>query len=466
MDTNDDMPETSGDDTSADNAVPANADASTPEQESVPAQGSAPVQEIAARDKNRKAARKAKAVERKATPKAERVPRVKPSRKETKPGFALEALEPEPRRIVEDCVARVDAIGRKTTDNVLGLGAAFSAMAEAIPDPEHWKTAVVKHCKTSWKFAENWKRAHETFGARREEFVACQVTPTVILKLIKATPEQVDEVLARFKAGDPMKVHEVKALVESGDATSKDGVSAARGGAKDLRRVAAAKLTLQQKRVTEALKAIRQMIVTAAEAAGSKRLEKGKLAKELIPVAKLAHRELTEMLCDIDPASVPGGATLRHLPVEDEAWAKVLRLLARMASDDAWPDASELKGWISGEVMKVLAFALDGVEDGVVADEAEGKVDEDGAGDAVAVISVDDAQSNEAALDDVAANSDHAVSPGEIPAAAAQPGEASPKLPFRRFKPGGAIAPGMLSAEPSMPVDRQDLASASHRLAG
>lgn len=464
MDTNDDMPETSGDDTSADNVVPANADATTPEQESLSAPGSAPVQETAARDKNRKEARKAKAVERKATPKAERVPREKTPRKKTTPDFVLEDMEPEPRRIVEDCVARVEAIGRKTTDNVLGLGAAFSKMAEAIPDLKQWKTAVVKHCKVSSKFAENWKHAHEAFGSRREEFVACQVTPTVILKLIKATPEQVDEVLARFKAGDPMKVHEVDTLVKSGDETSKDGGSAARGGAKGLRRVAAAKLTLQQKRVTEALKAIRQIVVAAAEAAGSKRLEKGKLAKELVPVAKLAHRELTEMLCDIDPASVPGGATLRHLPVEDEAWAKVLRLLDRMASEQAWPGAGGLKGWIGGEVMEVLAFALDGVEDGVVADEAEAEVD--GAGDAVAVISVDDAQSNEAALGDVAANTDHAVSPGTIPAAAAQPGEASPKLPFRRFKSGNAIAPGMLSAEPSMPVHRQDPASASHDLAG
>ena len=464
MDTNDDMPETSGDDTSADNVVPANADATTPEQESLSAPGSARLQETAERHKSRKAARKAKAVERKATPKAERVPREKTPRKKTTPDFVLEDMEPEPRRIVEDCVARVEAIGRKTTDNVLGLGAAFSKMAEAIPDLKQWKTAVVKHCKVSSKFAENWKHAHEAFGSRREEFVACQVTPTVILKLIKATPAQVDEVLARFKAGDPMKVHEVDALVKSGDETSKDGGSAARGGAKGLRRVAAAKLALQQKRVTEALKAIRQIVVAAAEAAGSKRLEKGKLAKELVPVAKLAHRELTEMLCDIDPASVPGGATLRHLPVEDEAWAKVLRLLDRMASEQAWPGAGGLKGWIGGEVMEVLAFALDGVEDGVVADEAEAEVD--GAGDAVAVIGVDDAQANEAALDDVAANPADAVSPGEPPAAAAQPGEASPKLPFRRFKPGGVIAPGMLSAEPSMPVRRQDPASGSHGLAG
>lgn len=463
MNTNDDMPETSGDDTSADNAVPANPDATTPEQESAPEQESVPVLETAPRHRNRKAARKAEAVKRKATPKAERVPREKTPRKKTTPDFVLDDMEPEPRRIVEDCVARVDAIGRKTTDNVLGIGAAFSEMAEAIPDLEQWKTAVTKLCKMSWKFAENWKHAHEAFGSRREEFVACQVTPTVILKLIKATPAQVDEVLARFKAGDPMKVREVKALVESGDATSRDGVSAARGGAKGLRRVAAAKLTLQQKRVTEALKAIRQIIVAAAEAAGSKRLEKGKLAKELIPVAKLAHRELTEMLCDIDPASVPGGATLRHLPVEDEAWAEVLRLLDRMASDQAWPEASGLKGWISGDVMEVLAFALDGAADGMFADEAEGKVD--GAGDAVAVNIVDDVQAKEAALDDVAAIPADAASPGEIPAAAAQPGEAPPKPPFRRFKPSGVIVPGMLSAEPSMPVHRKDPASGSHGLA-
>lgn len=204
--------------------------------------------------------------------------------------------------------------------------------------------------------------------------------------------------------------------------------------------------------------------MTAAEAAGSKRLEKGKLAKELIPVAKFAHRELTEMLCDIDPASVPGGATLRHLPVEDEAWAKVLGLLDRMASEQAWPEASGLKGWIGGEVMEVLAFALDGAADSMFADDAEAEVD--GAGDAVAVISVDDGQSNEAALDDVAANPADAVSPGEPPAAAAQRDEASAMPTFRGFKPGGVIAPGMLSAEPSMQVRRQDPTSGSHGLAG
>lgn len=84
---------------------------------------------------------------------------------------------------------------------------------------------------------------------------------------------------------------------------------------------------------------------------------------------QLAHRELTEILCDIDPKSLVGGVALRHLKVEDETWARLLEILYIMAVAEDWPDIGKLKAWLSDEVMPLLAFAIDGADVAIRAEE-------------------------------------------------------------------------------------------------
>ncbi|MEX6509188.1 hypothetical protein, partial [Jiella sp. M17.18] len=99
-------------------------------------------------------------------------------RKEPSVPFDLEALPPEALEIAHTSIATVHEIGRKTTDNLFELGAAFEAMASVIPDPKHWKAAVKTHCGVTARSANNWRRVVRVLGHRREVLVRHQVTPT------------------------------------------------------------------------------------------------------------------------------------------------------------------------------------------------------------------------------------------------------------------------------------------------
>ncbi|KQQ86061.1 hypothetical protein [Aureimonas sp. Leaf324] len=481
MTTENDMPNTFGEDNETNAAAAAAAQASA-----VGDAGDAG--HTRAREKKTRRPKRVKKVTRgKAAAKAPKEPKEKAKAKPKKVAFDIDALAPEVRAIVEESAAIVEAIGRKTTKNVFDLGAAFAVMQEAIPDLDHWKAAVVQRCRTSWKFADNWAKVHTLFGERRAEFIQHQVTPTVLIHLIPASAGHVDHVLASFAAGQPMKVAEVKVLVKSDTAVVGEAGSERKGGAKGLRAFGAAKLARQGKSVTDGLKAIRQVLGSSLKAAGRKRLEKGKLAKELVPVARQTHRELTEMLCDIDPASLGGGQAVRHLPLEDTGWAAVLRLLNRLASAEAWPDATDVKDWIGGEIAEVLAFALDGVEcsasgnDGEaaeVADETDGElhaVADNGSADDGAQVVLEKSEGRQpdetTAVEAASEVAERPVDGAEASltvtdSAAAKPGpssEAAAAPKFRQFQPNRrTIIPGLLSADPSMPTGRPNAAPGTH----
>ena len=305
----------------------------------------------------------------KATAKVAREAKVTKPKAEKKPDFNIDALEPEVRELVETSVAKVEAIGRKTTENVLNLGVIFHDMAEAIPDEAHWKVAVVRHCKVSWKFADNWKRVHVALGARRAELVQHQVTPTVLIQLLPATSEQVDQVLGAFAAGKPMKVREVQDLVGSGAAPEGETALGTKGGLSGLKSLAAAKAAQQGKNVMAGLKAIQQVVGDAIEASGEKKLKKGELEDAMTSVAKLLQRELTELLCGLDGEQLRIGYQIRHAEVADERWAMVLAVVGKLANIERWPDAAKLKPWMVDEVMPLFAFAIDGTDVAVRSEE-------------------------------------------------------------------------------------------------
>lgn len=340
-------------------SVPANADAA-------PIAGDVPVPEKKERRSKAKkaptATKAARGTKAKAAAKVAREAKVKAPRPERKPDFDIDALKPEVRELLEASVAKVEAIGRKTTENVLDLGVVFHDMAEAIPDEAHWKVAVVRHCKVSWKFADNWKKVHIALGSRRSELVEHQVTPTVLIQLLPATPEQVDQVLGAFAAGKPMKVREVKDLIGNSAASEGEVASGTKGGVGGLKSLAAAKAAQQGKSIMTGLKAIRQVVGDAIAASGEKKLKKGELEEAITSTAKLVQRELTELLCGLDGTQLRIGYQIRHAEVADERWAMVLAVVGKLAIIERWPDAAALKAWMSEEVMPLFAFAIDGAE--------------------------------------------------------------------------------------------------------
>ncbi|RFC65933.1 hypothetical protein DYI37_00085 [Fulvimarina endophytica] len=272
--------------------------------------------------------------------------------------FDLDRLAAEAKARVLTSVAEIDAIGRKTAENTFDLGREFEIIKNDIPDETDWKEAVPKLCGLSYKSADNWIKVHATLGGRREDLIRHQVTPTVLIKLTRATPEQVDQVIHAFEAGTPMKVREVEDLVK-GNTPDANGDIAAGGGLAELKAIARAKVSRQTKAVAANVKTIRNAFLEALEAAGTKRLKKGDLVEALAPIARIACRDLTELVCDVDPASLSGSQALRHLPPADERWAAALKLLERLGYSD-WVEATVLKTYVTDEVLPTLGFILDG----------------------------------------------------------------------------------------------------------
>ncbi|MEN3794558.1 hypothetical protein [Fulvimarina sp. MAC3] len=275
--------------------------------------------------------------------------------------FDVDRLEAEAKERVLTSVAQIDAIGRKTAANTFDLGREFEVIKKDIPDEMDWKEAVPKLCGLSYKSADNWIKVHRVLGGRREDLIRHRVTPTVLIALTRGTPEQVDQVIGAFEAGTPMKVREVEDLVK-GNAPDANVDGAAGGGLAELKALARAKATRQTKAVAANVKAIRKPLIEALEAAGTRRLKKGKLVESLAPIARIVYRDLTELVCEIDPASLSGSQALRHLPPADERWAAALKLLDHLGYGD-WAEATVLKAYVADDVLPTLGFVLDGGAD-------------------------------------------------------------------------------------------------------
>ena len=486
MTTNDDMPESFRDgEAPAEDTVPAGVALHADDASDAPAQEKKPRGKAKAA-KNAKVRKTAEAGKATGAAKAERVrkePKEKKEKKARQPRqgeekFDVASLPAERQAKVMLHIDRVNVLGRKTTENMLDLGETVNDLAVEVDNPNHLRDLIEASTSYDYKTAENWLKVHDKFASRRAEILRCSVTPTVLIALLPATDEQVDAVLASFDAGKRLKVREVNALVRSGSQSV--AATTARGGAKGLRSLGAARMGRQQKTVTAALKAIRQMVASALDGAGSRRLEKGKLVKDVLPFARVAHAELTEMVCDIDPRSLSGSGSLRHLPVEDEAWAEVLALLETMKEAEDWPGATGLKAWLSGKVMGLLAFALDGVESGTAADEATGETAEteavaEGASTGAVEVALatdvvttavgpsTDTPPREESTSDAAegatnvtavASADKTVAPktAQPNPAAGKAGSAPATIHAFRGKRPGAIIPGFLAAETPKPV--------------
>ncbi|NDW04642.1 hypothetical protein [Jiella pacifica] len=221
------------------------------------------------------------------------------------------------------------------------------------------------------RHARNIRGVYRNLGHAREACVRHEIKPTVLYHLVAADRSVVDAVVASFARGERLKVREVKELVAGAAGDGEEGGDAAaaapggRGGLKGLKGLAAAKQARQLKSVRAALASIGKEVEAALEPASrGKRVVKGKLAEAVMMTARLAEKELIELVLDIEPDSLSGSQTLRHVRLPETRWQEVLSMLATMAGGaEALRQKGELTPWLTDVVLPLLAFALDG-EDG------------------------------------------------------------------------------------------------------
>ncbi|SKA31753.1 hypothetical protein [Consotaella salsifontis] len=308
---------------------------------------------------------------------------------------AIDKLNEQERQRLADLRNRVHELGRRTTGQVFDFGAYLEEAAELLPEKafEGW---VKRECEISTRHARNLRAVHRALGERQDECIDYNIPPSVLFKIAAADAKIIDTVIAAYGKGRRLKVREVAEMV-AGDAGT-DGEPLApelRGGAKGLKALAAAKAARQQKSFEAGLQFIRTTFEEALEAAGQKRLSKKDLWTALELPGRLCHRELTELLCDIDAETISGTVSHSHHDLPEGPWTELHDLLGKLGSREHWPDAATLKAWAEDRLLPLLAFALDGTPieprapeanadaDAVYADAEEEDVADDEADDAL-----------------------------------------------------------------------------------
>ena len=275
-------------------------------------------------------------------------------------------LEKAERDRIADLEARIRKLGRATTDHTFILGEHLDAAASILED-QPWAEWVKSRFEMTDRHARNIRNVHRNLGHVRDACVRLEIKPTVLYHLVSADREIVDTVIAAFERGERLKVREVKALVDGADGNGKDDGEAAaapgdRGGMKDLKGLAAAKQARQIKSLRKALAVIDKEIEAALEPTSrGKRVVKGKLADAVMMTARLAERELTELILDIEPESIGGSQSMRHVDAPGTRWSGVLSVLYKMGAPvEYWPKNEALTPWLTDEVLPLIAFALGG----------------------------------------------------------------------------------------------------------
>ena len=278
----------------------------------------------------------------------------------------LGELDQAERNRIADLEARIRQIGRTTTDHTFTLGEHLHDAASILKD-EAWGRWVKTRFEMTDRHARNIRGVHRNLGHVRDACVRLEIKPTVLYHLVSADTEIVDTVIAAFERGERLKVREVKALVDGADGNGRDdGETAAapgdRGGMKDLKGLAAAKQARQIKSLRKALAVIDKEIEAALEPTSrGKRVIKGKLADAVMMTARLAERELTELILDIEPESIGGSQSMRHVEAPGTRWSRVLSVLYKMGAPvEYWPKNEALTPWLTDEVLPLIAFALGG----------------------------------------------------------------------------------------------------------
>jgi len=220
---------------------------------------------------------------------------------------------------------------------------------------------IEDECEICPRHGRNYRAVLRNLSAYRERVIEAAVSPTVLYHIACAPAETVETVVASFEAGNRLKVDEVKALLQTGEpATEDDGDP---GGVKALRDHAAKHARTQADVVTGELLTILEAVVTALEpATDNKRVEKGKLAAQVVKLASLANRQLEELLGGIDADHFLkfGKVAIVHRKCASEAWREFHKLVYRLGGEGDWPKGTAFVPWLTDEVVPQLLWALDG----------------------------------------------------------------------------------------------------------
>ncbi len=258
-------------------------------------------------------------------------------------------LTPEEREhapLLSEVAAAVAAVKRRDAEQSFELGEHLARAKDVLPEKAlgNW---VKENCGFTPRLARSYIAVHTHLQVFRSRLVAAAVKPTILLTLANADLDKVAEVVEAIEADGRLSVVQVKRMLKP-DAGTQDAAAPIAGGRQGLMRAAHEKLKIHTahfaKEAAVVLKEV-EAAVTALQA--GKHVAKSALFHKLGSAAARAREHLA--------AAVETEV--------DKDWRKVRMALGRLSELHNWPGRTEFPGWLVGEVLPRLRFAVLGASE-------------------------------------------------------------------------------------------------------
>lgn len=266
--------------------------------------------------------------------------------------------------VVESDVAKFESLrlrfkdlGRRSTSQVFECGEVVHELQELAPDQDSFARLAKGVLGLSRTGAENYGRVYSYLAPYRARLVQVGMVASALYDLATAEPEQVEEVLAAREAGQKLTRAQIKAML------GKDGAAAAspdEGGPGGLKAAIAEKMAFATRLFFDTLhQMLRDAHVALEPHCAGGPVNKSKAEAMLMHPARLAGG-LIESL--VYAAQIPGGrvpaGVIHTLPVGENRWAEVRRVLYAMGSAESWPKADKVGVWLAETVVPEFEWAL------------------------------------------------------------------------------------------------------------
>lgn len=253
-------------------------------------------------------------------------------------------LTPEEREhapLLRDVAAAVAAVKRRDAEQSYELGEHLARAKDVLPEKAlgAW---VKENCGFTPRLARSYIAVHTHLQAFRSRLVAAAVKPTILLTLANADLDKVGEVVEAIEADGRLSVVQVKRMLKP-DAGTEDAAIPTAGGRQGLMRAAHEKLKTHTAHfVQEAAVVLKEVEVAVTALQSGKHVAKSALFDKLGSAAGRA--------CDHLSNAVETEV--------DKDWKRVRMALGRLSELHSWPGRTEFPGWLIGEVLPRLRFAV------------------------------------------------------------------------------------------------------------
>lgn len=301
--------------------------------------------------------------------KVEAVTPPKPSRKATlKTATAIEPADSPPDYaalgVAESDIPKFERLrlrfadlGRRTTSQVFECGEVVHELHLVAPDQDTFAKLSKEVLGLSRKGAENYERVYRYLEPYRARLVKVAMIASALYDLAGQEPGKIEEVLAVRESGVSLTGKQIKAMlgIEGKAPASPDD-----GGPEGLKAAVAVKTASAASELFETLqRMLRELHIALEPHHVGREINKGKAINAVMHDARLAGG-LIESL--VYAAKVPGkpfpAGVVHVMPVEENKWSGLRRILYDMGSAEGWPKDGKSGAWLAETVVPQFEWAL------------------------------------------------------------------------------------------------------------